>query len=104
MEMTIQSVYEKYVAYVKDLHGDLDAIRDTGVSEPYRPRLLALEDFSAMWERWGRQDGLQERWLGRFLAGYQRDVAEMRERLAEALGVLPAERAAALPPVTSCEP
>ncbi len=93
--MTIQSVYEKYVAYVNDLHGDLDAICDAGVSEPYRPRLLALEDFSAMWERWGRQDGLQERWLRRFVAGYARDVAEIRERLADALGVLPAQRSAA---------
>lgn len=93
--MTMESVYEKYVAYVKDLHGDLDAICDTGVSEPYRPRLLTLGDFSLMWERWGWQDGLQERWLRRFVAGYQRDVAEMREKLAEALGVLPAERPAA---------
>ena len=95
MEMTIQSVYEKYVAYVNELHGDLDAIRDTGVSEPYRPSLLALDDFSAMWERWGRQDGLRERWLRRFVAGYQRDVAEIRERLAEALGVRAAQRPAA---------
>ena len=88
----MESVYKKYVVYVKDLHADLDAIRDAGVSEPFRPKLLTLEDFSAMWERWGLQEGLQERWLGRFVAGYQSEVAEMRERLAEALGGRAAER------------
>jgi len=92
--MTIKSVYEKYVAYLNDLHADMDAARNTGTFEPYRPRLLSLEDFSAMWERWGRQEGLRERWLGRFSIGYDRDVAELKERLGEALGVSAAEGSA----------
>lgn len=96
--MTIDSVYEKYVAYVNHLHRDMDAIRNAGVSEPFRPRLLSLEEFSAIWERWGRKDGLQQRWLGRFMTGYDRDVAELKETFAEALGFSTAEGSATSAP------
>ena len=96
MEMTIESLYEKYAAYVRKLHQNLDAIRDPSIPEPDRPSLLSLEDFCVMWERWGRQDGLQERWLHRFVTGYERDVAETKERLAQVLGVSLTERSAPL--------
>ena len=87
MCVDLESLYPKYVDYVTRLHEHLDAVVRAVLPETRRARPLSLKDFSAMWNRWGGKEGLQERWLRRFTHGYESEAAACRRRLEKALNV-----------------
>ncbi|NQT17886.1 MAG: hypothetical protein HQ582_34355 [Planctomycetes bacterium] len=85
MAIDYKRLYQKYVAYVTQLHEDLDRAPGGPISDRYRARLLSFEDFCLMWDRWGTEDGLREHWLRRFTIGYESDAQALGKRLERAL-------------------
>lgn len=85
MAIDYKRLYQKYVAYVTQLHEDLDRAPGGPIPDRYRARLLSFEDFCLMWDRWGAENGLRERWLHRFTIGYESDATALGKRLEQAL-------------------
>jgi len=79
----LQLLYEKYVDYVTRLREDFIQHLGLRLCDSYGPRLRNFDDFCLTWQHWGKTEGLQEEWRGRFEAGYDSVAKKLTERLRE---------------------
>ena len=88
----LECLYAKYVDYITCLRKDMDRVVGKPVSPKFQVRLLSLEDFSKLWQRWGESEGEQDLWRRRFELGYEKVAADFRARLVAALSPTNAPR------------
>ncbi len=81
----LEGLYARYVDYMTCLRKDMDRVVGKPVSPKYQARLLSLEDFSKLWQRWGDSEGEQDLWRRRFELGYEETAADFRARFVAAV-------------------